>query len=88
MDVVVQDQGKEDDYHTNGCGKQGLAKFEQARSAVNVVVKSGNIVKKNPDGGDKGKSEEIAVGKLQRNVDSEILRLDNCFSVNKKSRPA
>jgi hypothetical protein len=88
MNVIVENQRKKDDYHTYRSGKKSLSQFKQPRSTVNIIVESGDIVKKNPERGDKKETQKITVGKFNGNIDAKPLGLYNCFPVDIKCSPA
>lgn len=88
VDIVIQNKCKEDGDYTHDRCKKGLAKFEKARTAVNVIVKSGNVIKQNPEYRNKSKTQKITIGKFYGNIYSEILWFNYGFPVYKKNGPA
>lgn len=84
MNVIVQNKRKKNDNYTHSRGKKSLAKFKKSGSAVNIIVKTGDVIKQNPECGNEQKAEEIPVCKFYGNVDAKSLRFNNSFPIYKK----
>src|SRR5690554_793536 len=88
MNVIVENQRKKNDDHTHCRGKESLSQLEQPRPAVNIIVKSGDIVEDNPEYRNKKEAQKIAVSKFYGNIDTKPLGFYNRFPVDVECGPA
>jgi hypothetical protein len=55
---------------------------------INVFIKTGDVIKGDPENRDKQQAQKISRGEFYGNVDSEKLGFDNSLPKNKKGSPA
>ena len=84
---IIKYQCKKDNHNAGQCRAECLPKFYQSRTAVNIFVKSGDIINCDPENGDQKQSDKKTIVKFNGDINAKTLGFNNGFPIYKKYNP-
>jgi hypothetical protein len=84
---IVENQSKKYNNYTHKRGCEGFPQFKQARAAIYIFIKTGDVINGNPEQRYKNKPHVKPVVEFYRDINAETLWFDDGFSVNKENNP-
>ena len=87
VNVIVKNKSKKNYDYAGKCSKESLSQFNKSWAAVDIIVKTCNVVKQNPKYRYQEQAKVIPGGKFYWNIYAKPLRFYYCLAVNKKYGP-